>query len=66
MKKASRLSVILCALCAVIWAIRAILEVAYKTYNNSVFLFVMNILCAVLWIGVFIVNLKRYRSNRDE
>lgn len=66
MKKVSRLSVMLYALCAVIWTIRAILEVAYKTYNNSVFWFVMNMLCAVLWIGVFIVNLKRYRSNKDE
>lgn len=66
MKKASLLSVILFAVCAVIWTIRAILEVAYKTYNDSVFWFVMNILCAVLWIGAFIVSLKRYRSNKDE
>lgn len=65
MKKVSRLSVILCALCAVIWTIRAILEVAYKTYNYSVFWFVMNIFCAVLWIGAFIVNLKRYRSSDE-
>lgn len=66
MKKVSRLSVILYAVCAVIWTIRAILEIIYKTYNDSVFWFVMNILCAALWIAAFIVNVKRYRSNTDE
>ena len=66
MKKTSRLSVILYALCAVIWTIRAILEVVYETYDYSIFLFVLNILCAILWIVAFIVNLKRYRSNKDE
>ena len=66
MKNVSRLSVILCASCAVIWMDRVILEVVYQTYNNSVFWFVMNILCAVLWMVAFIVNLKRYRSNKEE
>ena len=66
MKKPSRLAVILFALCAVIWSIRAILEVAYKTYNDSIFWFVLNVLCAVIWIAAFIVNLKRYRSSKKE
>lgn len=66
MKRASHLTVILCGLCAVIWTVRAILEVFYQTYNYSVFGFVLNVLCAVVWIGAFIVNLKKYRSNRDK
>jgi hypothetical protein len=66
MKKVSKFSVILYAFCAVIWTIRAILEVADETYNDSAFWFVMNILCAVVWIGAFIVNLKRYRSDKGE
>ena len=37
MKKPNRLAVILYAVCAVIWTIRAILEVVYQTYNDSVF-----------------------------
>lgn len=66
MKKVSRLSVIVYALCAVIWTIRVILEIIYSAYNDSTFWFVLNILCAILWIVAFIVNLKRYRSNKDK
>ncbi len=64
-KKPSLLTVVLYGLCAVIWTLRAILEIAYQTYNDSVFWFVMNMLCAVIWIVAFIVNLKRYRSKQD-
>ncbi len=63
MKKTSRLMVILCALCAVVWSVSAIFEVIYQTYNYSLFRFVLNILCALIWIAAFIVNLKRYRSS---
>ncbi|MBQ3170042.1 MAG: hypothetical protein IJB99_09815 [Clostridia bacterium] len=66
MKKPSRLTVILFGVCAVIWTIRAILEVAYQTYNDSVFWFILNVLCAVIWIAAFILNLKRYRANEED
>lgn len=66
MKKSSRLTVILLGVCAVIWTIRAILEVVYQTYNDFVFRFILNVLCAVIWIVAFAVNLKRYRSNKEE
>ena len=66
MKKPSRLTVILYGVCAVIWTIRAILEVAYQTYKDSVFWFVLNVLCAVIWIAAFVVNLKRYRANQED
>lgn len=65
MKKTSLAAVILVELAAVIWTIRAVLEIVLKTYNESVFLFVLNVLCSVVWIVSFIVNLKRYRSNRE-
>lgn len=65
MKKTSLTAVILVGLAAVIWTIRAVLEIVLKTYNESVFLFVLNVLCSVVWIVSFIVNLKRYRSNRE-
>ena len=65
MKKSSLAAVILVGLAAVIWTIRAVLEIVLKTYNESVFLFVLNVLCSVVWIVSFIVNLKRYRSNRE-
>jgi hypothetical protein len=28
--------------------------------------FILNILCAVIWIVAFFVNLHRYRSNTEE
>lgn len=65
MKKISLAAVILVGLAAVIWTIRVVLEIVLKTYNESVFLFVLNVLCSVVWIVSFIVNLKRYRSNRE-
>ena len=65
MKKTSLAAVIFVGLAAVIWTIRVVLEIVLKTYNESVFLFVLNVLCSVVWIVSFIVNLKRYRSNRE-
>lgn len=65
MKKTSLAAVILVGLAAVIWTIRVVLEIVLKTYNESVFLFLLNVLCSVVWIVSFIVNLKRYRSNRE-
>ena len=65
MKKTSLAAVILVRLAADIWTIRVVLEIVLKTYNESVFLFVLNVLCSVVWIVSFIVNLKRYRSNRE-
>lgn len=65
-KTVSRIGVILYAVCAVLWTVRAILEVIYKTYNDSVFLFVLNILCAAVWILAYVVNLKRYRSGKEK
>ena len=66
MKNSNRFVVILYGICAVIWTARAVLEVIYQTYNDSVFWFILNILCAPLWIGAFLLSLKRYRSNRAE
>ena len=44
MKKTSLAAVILVGLAAVIWTIRVVLEIVLKTYNESVFLFVLNVI----------------------
>ncbi len=59
-------TVILYGLCAVVWTVRVILGVVYKEYNDSVIFFVLNILCAVIWIAAFIKWLIKYRSNSDK
>lgn len=66
MKKPNLLTVMLVALCAIIWSIRAVLEVILQTYNDSIFWFVLNVLCAVIWVIAFFINLKRYRSSKEE
>ena len=66
MKKPSLFTVILFGACAVIWTVRGVFEIIYKTYNYSSFWFVLNILCALIWIAAFIVNLKRYYSNKED
>lgn len=65
MKKPSKLAVTLNALCAVIWSVKVILEVIYRTYNSSAVMFGVDILCAIILIVSFIVNLKQYRFNKE-
>ena len=65
MKKPSKLAVALNALCAVIWSVKVILEVVYRTYNKSGVMFGVDILCAIILIVSFIVNLKQYRFNKE-
>ena len=66
MKKAGCVSVILSGMCAVIWTIRVILDIVNHTVYVPGFGFVLNVLSAVLWIACFVVNLKRYLSNKEE
>ena len=61
--KPSRGTVIIYGACAVIWTIRAILEINYKTYNDSVFMFVLNVSCFPIWIGASVMAFNRYREN---
>lgn len=60
-----KLTFILYVACAVVWSIRAVLEIVYKTYNESVFWFIMNVLCAVIWIAAAIVQYKRCSSDKE-
>lgn len=66
MKKPSGLVVILYGLCAVMWIIIVIRDIVNHTVYVPGFSFVLNVLCAVLWIACFVVNLKRYLSNKEE
>jgi len=66
MKKPSRFTLILYGVCAVIWTVRVIAGVVYREYDYSIFIFVLNILCAVIWIAAFIKWLIVYRSNKQE
>ena len=60
-----KISFILYAICAVIWTIRVILDVAFE-YDRSSFVFILNILCALVWIVAAVVQYKRYRSEKSK
>ena len=66
MKKPGCISVIMYGACAVLWTIKVILDVVNQTNYVPGFWFVINVICAVLWIACFVVNLKRYLSNKEE
>ena len=66
MKKPSVFVVILYGACAVMWTIIVIRDIVNHTVYVPGFGFVLNVLCAVLWIACFVVNLKRYLSNKEE
>ena len=66
MKEPKLVTVILFGVAAAIWTVRVILGVGYKEYSDSVFWFVLNVLCAVIWIAAFIKWLKVYRSDTSE
>lgn len=62
MKKSQR-NLVLYAICAITWTIITIISIVDKSYNDSMFLFGINTLCAVLWILVFIAELKKNKSK---
>ncbi len=66
MKKPKLSTVILYGLCAVIWTIRVVFAVIYREYDTSVFFFVLNALCAGIWIAAFVKWWIVYRSNTDK
>ena len=66
MKKPSRFLLMLYGVCAVIWIIRIIGDIVNQTIYVPGSWFVMNVICAGMWIACFIVNLKRYLANEEE
>jgi len=66
MKKTSRSTVILFGVCAVIWTVRAVVDVFNQIYNESIFLFMLDWLCALLWVAAFVGILRKYRSAQAD
>ena len=66
MKKQRLFSLVLYGACAVIWVIKVIGDIVNQTIYVPGSWFVINVICAVMWILCFVVNLKRYLSNQEE
>lgn len=59
-------SVLLFGAGAVLWIIRVVLNIAYRTFEESTVFFVVDLLGLVVWSAAFFTNLHRYRSNDEE
>lgn len=67
MKKISSLLLVaLFAIAALIWLIRAVVDVVYGVPDVSMAVFLLDILCAVVWIVAFVVQLFRYRAAKKD
>ena len=66
MKKPSRFVLMLYGACAVLWIIKVISDIVNQTIYAPGSGFVLNVICAIMWVVCFIVNLKRYLSNQEE
>ena len=60
--------VTLLGLCVVFSTIRVIIALLYREYNESLFIYIVNIFNALLWTAAFIKWRGRYRAcqARDE
>lgn len=63
-KPVSLVAVILIGIASAIWIACAVLSIVNKTYRQSTFLFVMYVLCGVIWPINFFLNLRRYRNEK--
>lgn len=65
-KRISLASVLLFGAGAVLWTIRVVLDIAFRTFEESTVFFVVDLLGLVVWCAAFFTNLRRYRSNDEE
>lgn len=65
-KNVSKRSVILCSICAVIWSLLVVLELVFKTYDESGAVFLLFASCAIIWDIIAIKKYRIYRSNKGK
>ena len=66
MKRGSKANVILSGLWAVLAAFKVFLQILRLKYNPSVIWLVLSIILLVFWTIFFVVEVKRYRANKDK
>ncbi len=58
--------VVLFAIAAAIWLIRVVVDVVYAVPDISMAVFLLDILCALVWVIAFLVQLFRYRVSKKD
>ena len=66
MKRGSKGNVILYGFLTVLAAFKVFLQILRHKYNPSVIFLILSIILFVSFTILFIVEVKRYRSNKDE
>ena len=59
--KKTKLSWILCGICAALCSVRVVLDIVQQTYQTSMFWFYMDCLGALLWVIALFVCLNRLK-----
>lgn len=65
-KGVSLASVLFGGAAAALWTIRVVLDIAYRTFEESTVFFVVDLLGLVVLSAAFFSYLHRYRSNDEE
>lgn len=65
-KVGSLLLTVLFALAALIWVVRVVVDVIYGVPDLSMAVFLLDIVCALVWVIAFLVQLFRHRARKKE
>lgn len=66
MRKRALFSSVTSGLCMVLWCIRIVQELNRQTNLFDPFFFALEVFTLVAWTVAFFINLKRYRSAKEE
>lgn len=66
MKKTDKVAFALYCLCMVTCVAAFIMDIVRKTYLTNTTKFGLDLLCAVLWIIIVIITVKRNRSDKSD
>lgn len=64
MKKTTKATVILNGFCAAVFTFSAVMDIIRQEYRESALMFALSALCAILWIIVFVMSIRKYRNDQ--
>lgn len=65
-KNVSKRSVILYSICAILWSLLVVMELVFKTYDESGAILPIFASCAIIWDIIAIKKYRIYRSNKGK
>lgn len=65
MKKPKDPTLVIYGACALIWTILTLMKLPRYIQGNSILLLILNAVCAVLWIVVFVLRYRELRRSQQ-